>query len=267
MRFKKFIIQNDNMVKKICIPKYIYIIGCILAVFPFTACDTIEDWFGDESDKSNINKGLVLYYNFDDDSATDISGNQYNGILINAPSFIDDTPNGNGKSVLLNGFKEQSINIPYNPIGDSLFYSMSFWIKDFTTGKIISSSNSDNDPVFLDFTALLDGNERLFEYRTQVYGSGLHTFSGFDYSSIQEGSWHHLLIRFANEGDSKVVSLFVDGVLVDRQSVMYYGTSALKFQIGNNSEGTVSFKIDNFRLYNRSLTAKEVKMIYDAERK
>lgn len=236
----------------------------VFCIFTLTACDKMEDWFGgDDSKKDNINRGLVLHYNFDDATVNDLTANEYHGVAFNQPTYITDTPNQQGKALSLNGFKDQAVSIPYNPVADSSYFAVSFWLKDFTPGYIFTAMSANNNYDALSVKVVSD--PRVFQVWTEERES--ETFSNYDYSGIQSGAWHHLVIEVSEISDERYLLLYVDGVLADRIQIWRSSSSALKFQIGNNAAETVSFKIDNFRLYNRSLTAKEVKMIYDAERK
>lgn len=238
-----------------------YILGITIAGALFASCSLFED----DKNKPDPSRGLVTYYTFDNESADDISGKQCHGVLINNPKFITDSPNNKGKAIFINGIKEESVNIPYNLSADSTCYSTSFWLKDFTTGKIIASYDTKNYSAALEFVALAES--RNFQFRTAPYNSGLHIFSNYNYSPIQQGEWHHIAIVVSEDETNRDLLLYIDGKLTDRQSWRYSGSNAIKFQIGNNSEGIVSFKLDNFRLYNRSITQEEVKMIYNSEKK
>lgn len=234
----------------------------LLGLLAITGCDAIDDIFEeDNTQKPDINRGLVLYYTFDDGSANDVSGHSHNGNLQNNPEFISETPNQKGQAVFLNGFKEALINIPYNPIGDSISYSMSLWIKDFTSGDIIKSFDDRSREDALGFSATV---ERNFQARVSYGNYGTSTFSNYDYSNIQKEGWH-LITVCANEKTDEL-KLYVDGILVDNVGNRYIDPDLIKIQIGSSTESTNSFKIDNFRIYNRCLMAEEVKLIYETER-
>lgn len=241
-----------------------YIIGIVSISCTCVSCSLFED----EGYKDDPNRGLVMYYTFDNESAEDSSPKKCDGILINNPNFISDTPSGIGKALFINGIKEQSVNIPYNPTADSTCYSMCFWIKDFSTGNIIASFDSYNGRSACDLTALVESRNFQFKTRSQDYkGDGISILNGYDYTSIQQGAWHHIAFVVSQNETENALSLYVDGVLSDKQNWRYSESTAIKFQLGNNSEGIVNFKMDNFRLYNRSLTKNEVKMIYNSEKK
>lgn len=233
-------------------------------IFALCSCDAVEDLFEspDKTPKPDINRGLVLYYNFDEGSAKDLTTNGFNGILQNSPEFITETPNQKGQAVFLNGFKENLINIPYNPLADSTNYSVSLWLKDFTSGEIIKSFDANGRNTELSLTALM---ERIFQFKVGRYDNYIYSFSNYNFSDIQQGNWH--LITICLDTTIEELKLYVDGILVDKVGgVRAYEPRLIKLQIGSDSDTPNSFKIDNFRIYNRCITAEEVKIIYDTER-
>ena len=91
----------------------------------------------DEESGVAVPGGLMLYYSFDDESAKDWTDFGFDGSLVENPSFIDDTPKGDGKAIFINGTKGQYINIPYNLFKGLTNFSISFWVKDFSSGAAV----------------------------------------------------------------------------------------------------------------------------------
>lgn len=238
---------------------YLFIIGTMI----LSSCDKIEDMFGSD-DKPNIKKGLVLHYTFDDQNAEDLSGNNYDGAFVSAPTFVSDTPDNTGKAVFINGFKEDALNIPYNPVEDSCNYSVSMWLKDFAAGDIIKSVEGESTGR-LCALSLTAKDDRSFQFRTYTSSYDVYVFSEYNYSDIQEDGWH--LITITVDGKlKKEMKLYVDGSLVDVTSISRSLSTGSKFIIGGGVEPINSFKIDNLRLYNRCISSDEVKLIYSSEK-
>ena len=242
---------------------------CLISlVTSFSSCDIVEDLIGVEDDNSpaiNIDNGLVYYTTFDDGSAKNVIENSsLNGVFVNSPNLVDDTPDGNGKAVFFNSIKGQWMTIPGDPLqGESKNFAMSFWIKNFTTGNIIAGLENET-LVALSLTAESDG---YFSFRTRDLTYGVYKFTGYKYAGLQNEQWHMLTVCSESSEDGLKLSLYVDGTFVDVLGRDRYWTSPLKVQVGgNNSEGSSNFYFDNLRVYNRSLTADEVKRIYDVER-
>lgn len=247
------------------------IVMCSIVLSVFSqSCDSIEDIFED----FDINKGLVFYSTFDNETANNTvsNGSPLNGVFVNSPKLIDDTPNGVGKSVLLNGFKEEAILIPGNPIGKSENYAMSMWIKDFLAGCIVHGVLPTYEDRYTRLSFIADEHKN-FVYYSDYVSHCDHVFTNYNYSSIQDGRWHLLTINvnFDKEKNNRTIQFYVDGVLIDNASVGTIGTEErhlpIKIKIGSEDDAINNFKVDNFRLYNRTLDPKEVKMIYDFERK
>ena len=62
---------------------------------------------------SDISRGLLAYYTFDNETVNDTQ-NHYNGFVTNC-SFISDTPNGGGKALFLK--RGEEVFIPFAPFG------------------------------------------------------------------------------------------------------------------------------------------------------
>lgn len=236
-----------------------------------------EDEGGADGGGTNIivvRSGLKVYYTFDDGDCSDATDNEVDGMGVGNPSFITDTPNGKGKAVHINGIKEQLINIPYNIFKGMDRFSISIWIKDFSTGSIISgirtsSYSHDQKPKLY-----MNNSKVCFDANGTNYGVDSYSFSSYDYSSIQSGEWHHLVVMYDHEDyntSSGIASLYVDGVLVDNMNTYWNDPDRIsKVHIGGNGNGTFpsysTFKIDNVRIYDRCLSKKEVKEIYESEK-
>lgn len=212
-----------------------------------------------------VPQGLVSYYTFDDGDASDATESELDGTLMNSPSFISETVDGTGKALHINGVKEQYVSIPYNVFKSLLKYSISFWIKDFSQGLVISPNGSSLGlcgPRFL----VTDGQQ--FEFYTDNYfynnGTG-HRFV-YDCTSIMSSEWHHVAVTSLNG----LNSLYVDGSKVDAINVNSGASNGTKVYIGGNLDGILNsfmtMKIDNVRFYQRAISDDEVQKIYDDEK-
>lgn len=225
----------------------------------------------------NIVAGLMAYYTFDSENADDATDNQIDGTLMNNPTFVDNTPNGKGKALFINGTKEQFVNIPYNPFKAKTSFSISLWLKDFGAGVIFnavcSSSKYKNAP------GLLTNPDGKFEFTTggeDFYLGKYYPFS-YPYKSLQDNQWHMItLISTSKKDYGCIKQLYINGKLIDTTDGNFRAGSdnieATKIQIGGDGEGVYenltfgSFKIDNIRFYDRALSNQEIKAIYDYEK-
>jgi len=229
----------------------------------------------DNTDSIAVSGGLKLYYTFDNGDCIDATEYENDGVPVNNPSYITDTSNGSGKAIFLKGDKGQYINIVGNLFSGLRNYSMSFWIKDFSGGSIISGITSGQWSADQWPKLIINSNNRFsFDALGHWYEDTETFFSSYSYSEIQSSGWHHIVLSYIdNSGDAieGVAYFYVDGTLVDNQSV-YWGdpTGVTKVQIGGNGNGTfpvsTSMKIDNVRIYNKGLTKDEVIQIYNSEK-
>ena len=230
---------------------------------------------GNNSSSIAVPSGLKLYYTFDNSDCKDFTDNEIDGVAMNNPSFITDTPNGSGMALSINGNKNQLINIPYNLFKGMDRITISLWIKDFSAGSIISGVESINyDSNQYPKLYLYNNNRIGFDTCGDYYGYSGDLFSSYDYSSIQSGGWHHIVVMYDHPDNHMYTgtgSLYVDGSLIDNTRLSWNDPSRItKVQIGGDGNGTFPYtatmKIDNVRLYGRCLTKNEVKQIYESEK-
>lgn len=220
-----------------------------------------------------VKAGLLAYWNFDDGNADDATDNGYDGNLVGSPKFVNETPNGYGKALLLQAAKSQRMVIPHNLIPAT--FTICFWVKDFGTGLFFGEPHGRGLAVSNEGVIALTRWDAIFFQPLS-----------FDYNArnIQSSGWHHIAIAVRSSGNgynSNVFRLFIDGRQVDEQTGSYWYTSS-KFQFGGaitDSESSMdynagaqtvvramSFKVDNIRVYSRLLTANDIKQIYNSEK-
>ena len=229
--------------------------------------------------EGDVVAGLMAYYTFDDENADDATDNQIDGTLMNNPTFVDNTPNGKGKALFINGTKEQLVNIPYNPFKAKTSYSISLWLKEFGTGVIFNAVCPSNGTYSV--PGLLAYPDSKFVFTTGSYDYHQSYQFSYSFKPLQDGQWHMVsLICTPNEdtySDSDCIKrLYIDGKLTDTTDGNFDNGSdngkATKIQIGGDGEGGYrdltfgSMKIDNIRFYDRALTNQEIKAIYDYEK-
>lgn len=240
--------------------KYYKYIILVVALFSFAACEKEDESTDGTGDSVNLSRDLACYFNFDSGQANDLSGNGFNGVITYGTEMSTDTPKGTGKSVSLDGTSQQFINIPYNIIGDSVNYSISLWLKDFGTGALVTSisGNTFKYPSFY-----INSNCR---FRLNVSGSTITINQ--DISYLQTKVWHHVVLAATRK--QKKVYLYVDGQLFDSQDISNISANGSKMVIGGDGSGTFDswadpMLLDNFRVYRRCLSGKEVDALYRQE--
>ena len=205
---------------------------------------------------SDVTRGLLAYYNFDNSTANNAAGTQNNGVINGDAQFIDDTPSGKGKALFLD--QEQYVNVARNPLSGKESYTVSMWVKDFGAGYLFSTGANhqwSRPSIFV----RPDGKIGYCEWDTP-----------FNYyaKSLQSTGWHMLTLVQTGEG----YDLYVDGALVDNSNDRG-SVEGNKMQIGGrNDRGEAiawadPFKVDNVRVYGVALTEEEVGQLYNYEKK
>ena len=239
------------------------VVFCLLvACMPLPSVDTPN-----ETDDPERTDYLIAYYPFDG-TIEDISGNAYDGVAVGEPSYIDDTVDGKGKALRLNGFKGQYINIPYAFLHGLEEYSVSFWIKDFTAGMVFSAISSDY--VRSDYPRLLITNSQKFRFYTGYDNYDSTAPFEYDCTPIMSEEWHHIALVESREAQTRsdvIKRLYIDGDLINSSESYWSEGASVKINIGGDRNGTYSqgltAKLDNFRFYGCALKGKDVLYLYD----
>ncbi len=224
-----------------------------------------------------VPQGLLAYYTFDDGTFNDSCENELDGVGHENPSFIDDTPSGKGKAVALKWSKKQYITIPYNPLSPYYYYTISFWIKDFTFGVIFSALSSGDvsmnypDLVRSDYPRLL--STLTFKFRFFTGYDNWDTTEPFSQNTedLMNSGWHHIALTCENT----TRYLYIDGRLVDTNQSYAHGEPYTEwtpdtFMIGGDKGGIyeqgIDMKFDNLRFYSVALPKEKIVKVYESEK-
>jgi len=199
---------------------------------------------------SSLDKGLVAYYPFDG-NASDMSGNGNHG-TVNGATLGADRQGVAGNAYdfdgndwidlgnILSQYNLITISAWFNPVGNSSDNGIVSKPRHASgTGAVlrVGAAGFNNDPINLDLNA-----------NTQV----------------DDGSWHHGVL--VNNGLK--LSLYLGGLLVDEENYTSQAvTSSERIFIGKEF-GARFYRgsIDDVRIYNRALSAEEIKTLYDLEK-
>jgi len=212
------------------------------------------------ANSQDINKGLVAYYPFNS-NANDESGNNNNGKIVGA-LFVADKFGKPGKALNLNGI-DNCVEIPSSPtINITGSLSISCWIYPRRAGRweswIAKANNNGSrsqwrfgfgDPAPANFGLTLFNSD----------WSDLWT----NKKAIPLNTWSHVLL--IADQQQKVVSYYLNGELIDKLTINreFSGSDDPLF-IGLQKDDNVFFDglIDEVRIYNRTLNADEVKVLF-----
>lgn len=216
---------------------------------------------GGSNESVVVPQGLMSYYTFDNEDASDLTENELDGTLIENPSFVTLTPDGTGKALALNGVKNQYVTIPYNVLKARSKYTVSLWMKDFSQGIVFAAEGGSSLPyLYVTDTQKFMLYNDYYSYTSLSY----YTFA-YDCTSIMSSEWHHVTVS-SNDG---AMVLYVDGVKVDSIKANYDTSDSSRITIGGFDRTTSSYmtmKVDNVRFYQRVLSDSEVKEIYNDEK-
>jgi hypothetical protein len=204
--------------------------------------------------------GLSAYYAMDGDMK-DSSGHGYNGTLVEDPVFVD-APTGFGKALQLDGVNDY-VELPITPLLGTLT-SSTFSVRinvDSTGGawtRIFDFGTGSTVNMFL--TPDAGGPVRFAITNTGSGGESQATSSG----SLAPG-WHHVAVVI--DGATMTMQLYVDGEVADSGE-----TTVLPSTLGTTTQNWLGRSeyaadpyymgaMDEFRIYNRALSAGEVRYL------
>jgi hypothetical protein len=219
-----------------------------------------------------VTNGLVLCLDAADKNSypgsgttwRDISGNNNTGTFTNGPTFSTD----NLGTVLLDGTNDY-VNVPYNvSLNPSSDLSFMIWTKltvsDSSIRNPIELSAASDELYFILWRADLSPKRWGFGIRqsNNTYAETTSTNTNFSINT-----WYNIgLIANSSTG---LVSLYINGV-VDG-SIAYNGTlkqnASATLAIGSDAANSRRYwqgNVSNVQIYNRALTATEMRQNYNA---
>ena len=225
---------------------------------------------------NNLKNGLVAYYPFNG-NAKDASPNGYNGI-VNGPILTTDR-NGNINQAYLFG-DNQDISLPNTSSLNTYPISVSLW---YNTNKL---SDGEASNIFSKYTPanwngfqilLTDNRNVANKNDTFNDGFGVQAFylrsnndrvlgyyneDSFSQKFISKDTWYHFVFVLDKTGGK----IYVNGILKD--SHVWTGNegpsnNSLLWKIGGYYNTWYNGKIDDVGVWNRVLTVKEIKYLYE----
>ncbi|HIE27518.1 TPA: LamG domain-containing protein [Candidatus Poribacteria bacterium] len=223
-----------------------------------------------------LKKGLVIYYSFDKDTVKkgevkDLSGNGNDGVLKTKNLEVVKGKVKEGMEFPGTAIDYIAVKNHHYKAADIEGITLAAWIKVSTRSMIASWDRSE----FFRFTAGDDqlGNMTYIAFDTCC---GIHDWHGK--TKVTDGKWHHVLALF--DGKARKKKIYVDGKLdaetdaphakmgkaITRYGFIGIGSEAGAFDGGTGPTGfPFNGIMDEFVLYDRGLTEKECKEIYEAK--
>lgn len=206
-----------------------------------------------------VSQGLLAYYRFDEGDFRDETG-AHNGLGF-GPEHTSDTPIGEGLSIEFKAEEEDFFQTAKNIVENQNQATYNIWLK-------ISSNN-----MFLFTSSLRESDYRNVIYinpSDKIWVNSWSTSYGTEFTTpmtnlLIDDKWHMLTVSIK----SYEHRIYVDGILIEEVSSsrsLYYTENSEGFAFGKRSgEDDLFFngKMDNIRIYDRVLTAEEVKLLFE----
>ena len=228
----------------------------------------LHDYESTPPDNGFITNGLVAYYPFNG-TASDESGNG-NNLALNAEVHLATDRLGASNGAIQFGNSTTTIRSFKNVgIVGNASRTMSFWVKHagITPWPQSAAVQWGNGSANGALSTLGANNIRVQAPFT--YESGHVFFGGFNadcvsgaQSNVGLNEWHHYAFTYG--GNLTTSSLYVDGVSVayTHSGVATLNTADTTLLVGG---GSTNGCMDDIRIYNRTLSAAEIKALYNYE--
>ena len=213
------------------------------------------------SSKPGLNFGLVAWYPFDG-NASDMSGNGNHG-TVNGATLGTDRHGVAGKAYSFDGVDDY-----IESTGDFVCpkYSIGAWLRSQSDGQRNIMTIKQVDSHYNTYLALehypVDSSHRFrYLHRNPPGNSG--GIDAYSTNSLNDGFWYYINAIH----DGSVNALFVNGEKVSEVSVTdsFSLVSGLLHVGVNNENRYFHGSIDDIRIYDRALSAEEIRLLYDTE--
>ncbi len=204
-----------------------------------------------------VKNGLIGHWTFDgknmtNATATDISGNSRHGVLNNMTSRTNAVSGKFGQALRFSGTSSTSVAayVPSRPQTESFWFNTS----SIGTNQIILRQHTNGTSAF---SVFIVGSIIRWSHSG---GSNYHDTTGFTFKS---NTWYHVVVTYDGTTSGTNVHIYVDGTditLSDATETVLPSISSRELVIGETFIG----KLDDVRIYNRVLSAKEVQSLYKA---
>ena len=222
-------------------------------------------WAADEPQNTNIDNGLIAYYDFEnvqEKKVPNVQGEEkYAGTLSGDNVSIEEQTIF-GKSLKFTAGEQGMMEIPQIMNTAQKSYSISLWFKyDTTTNRegknTVLLQQSGQGRTFLQFT-------KDNKYATFVNGTNVYSNKAVDLSQ-----WQHVMATYNK--DTKKISFYVNGEKDSEQDagtqVVNELTNLLIGRHKNAGNDPLSMRglVDEIRVYDKVLTAEESKAVYESK--
>lgn len=221
-----------------------------------------------------LQSGLAALWSFDGKDMTprvmDRSGNGYNA-TINGQTSTTTTIGKIGQALSFDGVNDYVSASPGISYSDS--FTVSFWTKVKSNAgsykAFVIGRGAGQDDYSTGFVIDMGPDPTGSLSYIGVEGNGMNTNTDLLTSSFDFDTWHHIVVDFSV--GSNAVKLYADGVLEGTRTRSAGSVGLSDIQLGARYyssfvSGYLDGSLDDVRIYNRSLSASEVKQLYNMGR-
>ena len=227
--------------------------------------------FGENNPNSFLPDPVVLY-DFDQTSGTQVldkSGNDFHGTLIGGAAWDDDGVNGH--SVKLSASADY-ISLPKEVLQTLNDVSVSITLyldKNDTWTTVFMAGRNDNNFAMIAANGRPSGNPVGWTLASRIGGAAEQRISEKDKNNLPIKEWVNIV--YTQEASTNNAKMYMNGNLVGESTAMSYLFKDLyhndaKVYLGKNvafNDPNVTGKFGGFAMYDRILTAAEVKSDYE----
>ena len=214
--------------------------------------------------------GLVGWWKFDETNGTiayDSSGNGNDGNLTNGPTW---TAGKIGGALNFDGIDDR-IKIPHTVLDGKSFLTISFWFKMNSSSVntdahyFISGANVGNDNRF---RLYIHSSLGLGKNDSEIKGSS--TYASIESNSYWTSDWRKLTfvrsingLQFYLNGNPTHLFSYTPSSLTISANGLWVGPDQDSVAGGWETQQSLQGKLDDYRIYDRALSAEEVQALYN----
>ena len=238
-------------------------------------------YFGVGENNINLNSGLIGWWKLDEGSGTHAmdSSSSNNGILTNGPTyttgkFNDTCIDFDGSNDYVDGGRISVLEFQRNST-----YTVSFWangvVGDDGNGTYVSYKRTVGASTYEGWSVLTNGSYVYISMNETTWDPALSIRST---NLFEDGLWHHFVFSYDGTNDVSGFKVYLDGIddtssysthinnpLSSDTAILY--TSEHRLLIGAFEKTDLMWyfdgKISDVRIYDRVLSAFEVKKLYE----
>lgn len=217
----------------------------------------------------DVGAGLVAHWKLDEATSTtgyDSSGYSRHGTLTNGPSRVASSSCQVGPCVLFDDTKNTYMSVPYYIFSDAEPWTFTHWIK-WTGQNDVYVFYAGSGSSLRNFLIRYGSNNR-FSFRSNTTGYALFAVNSSD-SLV--GNWAH--VTWVADGTGKL-AVYVNGTLSEQLTgigtsmyMQFLGKGYTSRDYATYPDDTYYLKgaLDDVRVYNRALSANEIKQLYESQ--